>query len=107
MFQKFHYLPTDIAKTLKHYMEDCGYAKRGINMRLGNLNFLFKNYKEAKMMEMLQADCNKVWEMVQYIEKTLPSGCIISADLHAFKLAWESLHGVEIIKKRVKRRGTI
>jgi hypothetical protein len=33
------------------------------------------------------------------MEETIPKGCIVSSDVHVFKFAWESLHGIEIIKK--------
>lgn len=100
--KKTTYLPAGVAQTLVEYMEQCGYAQGGIRMRLGNLNFLFSHYGEPKMMEMLQTSFEKVKETIKWIEQTLPAHCIATADLHAFKLAWESLNGIELFKKRVR-----
>jgi hypothetical protein len=101
--KKPNYLPDDIARNLPDYMRVCGYAEGTINMRLGNLNFLFSHYGATKMMEMLHSDQEKVWEHVQHIETTLPSGCLVNADTSSFKLAWESINGIEITNKRVKK----
>lgn len=102
--KKPKFLPTELAKTLEDYMVECGYSKGTISMKSGNLNFLFSHYGKEKMMEMLYSSHDRVWEQIQYIEESLPPGCIVTADLHAFKLAWESIHRVDIINKRVKRK---
>jgi hypothetical protein len=101
--KKPNYLPDEIAKNLTEYMRACGYAEGTINMRLGNLNFLFSHYGDPKMMLMLHSDHERVWEHVQHIETTLPPGCLVNADTNSFKLAWESIHGIEITNKRVKK----
>jgi hypothetical protein len=100
---KESYIPEDIANNLRNYMISCGYANGTINMKLGNLNFLFSHYGKDKFIKMLNTAPTKVWETIEHIEKTLPKGCIVTSDVHAFKIAWESINGVEIIKKRVKK----
>jgi hypothetical protein len=96
------HLPYDLGEKVEQYMKSCGYAKGTINMKLGNLNFLFGNYGLNKMNEMLSSPFAEIKETIKFIEETLPQGCIVSSDLHAFKIAWESLNGIELIKKRVK-----
>ncbi|MEH7748247.1 hypothetical protein V7659_25020 [Neobacillus drentensis] len=41
--KKESYLPEDIAKNVQNYMIESGYANGTINMKLGNLNFLFSH----------------------------------------------------------------
>lgn len=94
-------VPEWLSNKVKQYMDECGYSKGTVKMKLGNLNFLFKLYGEEQMLTLLKSTPNCVSESVKYIETTLPKGCIVSSDVHSFKLAWESLNGIEIIKKRV------
>jgi hypothetical protein len=100
-------IPNDIAEKVTLYMNECGYVTGTINMKIGNLNFLFSHYGNDKMLKLLNSKHDSVYEAIEYIETTLPEGCIVSSDVQAFKLAWESLHRIEIIKKRVTKKGII
>lgn len=96
-------IPVDIAEKFKQYMDGYSYSGGTKKMRLGNLNFLFEHYGQVKMLEMLNSNPTTVWETIEFIEATLPQRGVNTSDLNAFKLAWESLHGIEIFKKKVKK----
>jgi hypothetical protein len=48
-------IPKDVAEKLTFYMNECVYAIGIINMKLGNLNFLFIHYGNHKMLGYISA----------------------------------------------------
>jgi hypothetical protein len=99
----FPNIPFSLARKFIEYLINCGYAEQTINIRLGNMNYLFNHYGQTKMLDLLSYNHDQAQKAVDYINNTNPAESTNSMDITAFKLAWESENGIEIIKKRVKR----
>lgn len=92
--------PINLLERLERYMNECGYSKGNIKMKLGNLNYLFCTFKEKRMMEMLYSSPDDIWNTIDELKKELNGG-VKTSDVDAFKIMWEEIHGIELIKKRV------
>ncbi|MFD7523857.1 hypothetical protein [Paenibacillus chitinolyticus] len=70
-------IPIYIAEKVTLYIKECGYAEGTISMKLGNLSFLFGNYGQDKMTELLNSNSISVFEAIKFIETTLPEETVL------------------------------
>lgn len=84
-------------------MEQCGYSKGTVEMRIGNLGYVMDFFGVDVVLQHLNGDKRQAQTYAQNIDEKLPTGGVRSADVQAFKLAWECLHhDQELFRKRVK-----
>jgi hypothetical protein len=96
-------VPQDLALKLRNHMKQCGYSQGTIEMRISNLGYVMDFFGTDVVLEHLNGNKEHAQTYAENIDENLPTGGVRSADVQAFKLAWESTHhGQELFKKRVK-----
>lgn len=64
-------------------------------------------FGSGKLRELADVDKNSAQTSVDYVIDHLPPNGMYTADIQAFRLAWESLHnGEELFKNRVRPKTT-
>lgn len=95
----FPNIPHRFAIRYRQYLLNRNYAITTINTRMGNLNYLFSHYGIRQMHRLLSHSYTYVQNAVDHIKNTNPAKGTMSMDVSAFKLAWESIHGIDIVRR--------